>query len=497
MFDTNHPLKLLFLKERVIFIMICVLFCTSCSVKRTLAPAPAIQLTKIEPPVLKKHTEKMNVAAEFKKVFEASRLTFIYPDQIDSFYKNNEYQPVLISRFMVDDQLQTFEGYLMNVNAHGIDPRVFSVNRIKKLLDNYIHENTRKKERETYRDAMELELVIADAIIKYSNAMQFGIVDPARVYINYSTPTLRPDSMTVIRILKVKNLKTYLDSIQPKDKQYVALQKALKAEQENPQENDSAYRILRVNLERLRWKNKPLADKYVQVNIPEFMLSVIDSGKVSLRMKVCVGEQAPDKETPQLGSKIYSVQVNPVWNIPQSIAGNEIIAYAKKNRYYFANNDINVYRNGKLVDDPESIDWKSEETGAYSFKQQPGEQNPLGRIKFLFNNESSVYLHDTPVQAPFKQNGRAVSHGCVRVEQPLNLAYALFGKGEKFDQIKKAMANGYPRAKYIGLPLQVPVWISYYTAWADKKGTVHFYKDIYGLDDVLYKQLSFPFSQLY
>src|SRR5690349_5269032 len=170
---------------------------------------------------------------------------------------------------MVDDHLQTFERYLMNVNTHGIDPRVFSVNRIKKLLDNYIHENTRKKERETYRDAMELELVIADAIIKYSNAMQFGIVDPARVYINYSTPTLRPDSMTVIRILKVKNLKTYLDSIQPKDKQYVALQKALKAEQENPQENDSAYRILRVNLERLRWKNKPLADKYVQVNIPE------------------------------------------------------------------------------------------------------------------------------------------------------------------------------------------------------------------------------------
>jgi murein L,D-transpeptidase YcbB/YkuD len=149
------------------------------------------------------------------------------------------------------------------------------------------------------------------------------------------------------------------------------------------------------------------------------------------------------------------------------------------------------------VGDPEAIDWQSEETGSYSFKQQPGEQNPLGRIKFLFNNESSVYLHDTPTQSPFKQSIRAVSHGCVRVEQPLNLAYALFGKGPKFDQIKKAMANGYPRAKYIGLPLQVPVCITYYTASADKKGVVHFYKDIYGLDDVLYKQVSFPFSQLY
>nr|WP_294874408.1 L,D-transpeptidase family protein [uncultured Pedobacter sp.] len=497
MFNTDHPLKLPLPREVAIVMMTCILFCLSCNVKRTATPTPLVQLNKIEPPILKRHAEKINLAAEFKKVFEASHLTFTYPEQIDSFYKRNEFQPVLVSRFMPDDQLRTLEDYLVNANVHGIDPEVFSVSRIKKLLDNYNDKDSRRKEREVYRDAMELELVIADAMIKYSNALQFGITDPARVYANYSTQTLRPDSMSITQVFEVRNIKTYLDSIQPKDKQYLALQKALKSEKESVPESDSIYRTLMVNLERLRWRNKPVADKYVLVNIPEFMLSVVDSGKVVLRMKVCVGEKEVNKETPQLSSMIYSVQVNPVWNIPQSIASNEIITYAKRNRYYFANNDINVYRNGKLVGDPEAIDWKSEETGSYSFKQQPGEQNPLGRIKFLFNNESSVYLHDTPTQSPFKQSIRAVSHGCVRVEQPLNLAYTLFGKGQKFDQIKKAMANGYPRAKYIGLPLQVPVWITYYTAWADKKGVVHFYKDIYGLDDVLYKQISFPFSQLY
>lgn len=494
MFKNNHSLKLPFRRDLVIVAMACVLFCLSCTAKRSFTSIPPVRLNKIASPVIKQ-IERTDLAAEFKKVFEARHLAFNYPDQIDSFYKSNNYQPVLLPRFMPEHQLQTLEDYLVNANLHGIDPEVFSVSRIKNLLDSYRDKKKGVKEKVVYRNTMELELLVADVMIKYSTAMEFGLVDPAKVYTNYSTPTLRPDSMSTMQVFEIRNIKTYLDSIQPKDSEYIALQKALKAE--TVVENDTMYRVLVVNLERLRWKNKPTAQKYVVVNIPEFTLNVIDSGKSVLSMKVCVGEPIPNKETPQLASMIYSVQVNPVWNIPQSIAGNEIINYAKKNRYYFANNDINVYKNGKQVYDPESIDWKTEETGAYSFKQQPGEQNPLGRIKFLFNNESSVYLHDTPVQSPFKQNVRAVSHGCVRVEQPLNLAYALFGKGDRFDQIKKAMANGYPRAKYIGVPVKIPVWINYSTAKVDEKGRVQVFKDIYGLDDVLYRKLSFPFSQLY
>jgi len=496
MFKADHPLKLPFWREVVIVEMTCALFCLSCTTNRSFTSIPSVKLNKVASPVIQQ-IDRVDVATEFKKVFEARHLAFNYPDQIDSFYKSHNYEPVLVPRFMREHQLQTLEDYLMNANLHGIAPEVFSVSRLKDLLASSSDKKTRTKEREVYWNIMELELLVADVMIKYSTAMQFGLVDPARVYANYSTPTLRPDSTSIMQVFEVRDIKAYLDSIQPRKSDYIALQKALKVETENAQGNDTVYRVLVVNLERLRWKNKPAAQKYVVVNIPEFTLNVIDSGKSVLRMKVCVGEPIPNKETPQLASMIYSVQVNPVWNIPESIASNEIIKYAKRNRYYFANNDINVYKNGKQVYDPESIDWKTEETGAYSFKQQPGEQNPLGRIKFLFNNESSVYLHDTPVQSPFKQDVRAVSHGCVRVEQPLNLAYALFGKGDKFDQIKKAMAKGYPRAKYIGVPVKVPVWINYSTAGVDEKGKVRVFKDIYGLDDVLYRKISFPFSQLY
>jgi murein L,D-transpeptidase YcbB/YkuD len=265
-------------------------------------------------------------------------------------------------------------------------------------------------------------------------------------------------------------------------------------------------------MERLRWKNRKEDKKFVIVNIPDFTLDVIDNGKSVLHMKVCVGEGRElnsgdqlkeydetgvkrdrpfSRETPQLGSMIHSVQVNPVWNIPESIATNEISKHAAADRYYLANNNIDVYKDGKLIDDPELIDWSAGDAGKiYTFKQRPGDDNSLGKIKFLFNNESSVYLHDTPAKAAFKQNMRAVSHGCVRVERPLELAKALFGDGSKYDMIAKEMAQTENQeAKDISLPEKVAVYLTYNTCWADSAGTIQFRKDIYGLDVVLYSYL--------
>jgi murein L,D-transpeptidase YcbB/YkuD len=187
---------------------------------------------------------------------------------------------------------------------------------------------------------------------------------------------------------------------------------------------------------------------------------------------------------------IHSVQVNPVWNIPESIATNEITKYAAKDRYYLANNNIDVYKDGQLVQDPELIDWSAGTPGkTYAFKQRPGDDNSLGKIKFLFNNESSVYLHDTPAQAAFKLENRAVSHGCVRVEKPLELARALFGEGNKFEQIKKDMQSENPEARDIALPNKIPVYLTYFTAWADDNDQIQFRKDVYGLDVVLYSYM--------
>ncbi|HKG05796.1 MAG TPA: L,D-transpeptidase family protein, partial [Pedobacter sp.] len=168
-----------------------------------------------------------------------------------------------------------------------------------------------------------------------------------------------------------------------------------------------------------------------------------------------------------------------------------ISKYAAADRYYLSNNNIDVYKNGKLIEDPETIDWNAGDVGkVYTFKQRPGEDNSLGKIKFMFANESSVYLHDTPAKAAFKQPMRAVSHGCVRVEEPLELAKALFGEGAKLELIKKEMAETENQtARDIALPEKVAVNLTYFTCWADDLGALQFRKDIYGQDVVLYSYL--------
>jgi murein L,D-transpeptidase YcbB/YkuD len=147
-----------------------------------------------------------------------------------------------------------------------------------------------------------------------------------------------------------------------------------------------------------------------------------------------------------------------------------------------------VYKNGKLVEDPEEIDWAdvTQNGSDYEFKQAPGESNALGKIKFLFNNKSSVYLHDTPTKLPFNKPMRAVSHGCVRLEKPLDLAHVLFGDGNGYQKISKEIGEDNPEPETLSLPKKVPVYITYITCWKDSTGNLQFRPDVYGLDIVLY-----------
>jgi murein L,D-transpeptidase YcbB/YkuD len=163
---------------------------------------------------------------------------------------------------------------------------------------------------------------------------------------------------------------------------------------------------------------------------------------------------------------------------------------AARDPYYLDNEGIDVYEGGKKIEDPETIDWASAPADTYSFKQRPGDGNALGKIKFLFNNSSSVYLHDTPAKLAFNRDMRAISHGCVRVEKPQELALALFGSGEKYDRIVREMESNNTESTDIGLPNKVPVYLTYITCWADESGTLQFRNDVYGLDIVLYAHMN-------
>jgi murein L,D-transpeptidase YcbB/YkuD len=448
----------------------------------------------------------------FKNVLDSEKSKLAYPEQIASFYDENDYDPQLIMDHLFNHDLNIATAYLMKADEHGLNPKMFKTDEIRALLQKFYDKKGIKTVDEAYHDMAELELLFASSLMKYSTVLQYGLVNPKKIYVRYYTETKLPDSAAMTNVIQARSLKNYLDSIQPKDAQYVALQKALTDILHSSDSSQEAKkRTLMVNLERLRWKNKPNAQKYVIVNIPDYSLNVIENGQSVLSMKVVDGEgrnknnqntivayndtAATDRpfshETPQLNSVIQYVEVNPVWNIPESIANKEIMVEAAKDRYYLANKGIDVYKNGKLVDDPEDIDWSTVPKGSsdYEFKQRPGDNNALGKIKFIFPNKSSVYLHDTPAKSAFDLAARDVSHGCVRLGEPQQLALNLFGEGAKYNLIAKDMALDKPDPTTINLPHKTPVYITYVTCWADAGGTLQFRQDVYGLDIVLYASL--------
>ena len=450
-------------------------------------------------------------SAEFKKILNTEKLKLTNPQVIYDHYDKDDY-PVFVMNHLWNGDINQLADSLKQAGKHGLDPAIFQPDKLADLAGQLRDNNRIKTKEDAYEVMAKLEIFTANSMINYTGALEFGIINPKRIYSRYFTKTIRPDSSSMNKVFQIGDMKDYLDSLQPKDPQYLALQKALAEGFTAPKlSKEETRRILLVNLERLRWKNKPAEDNYVLVNIPDFHLDVMDKGAPVLSMKVCVGEGRnknnqntlekyddtckSDKpyphETPILNSLIHSVQVNPIWNIPQSIATKEIIVEAANDPYYLSNKNIDVYKNGKKVENTDEIDWSkvTKENNDYDFKQKPGGDNSLGKIKFLFNNHSSVYLHDTPAKAAFGYSMRAVSHGCVRLEKPLDLAHTLFRDTVKYNLIAKDMAEDSPEPTDIGLRPKVPVYITYVTCWAGKDGVLQYRKDVYGLDIVLYDHL--------
>ena len=234
-----------------------------------------------------------------------------------------------------------------------------------------------------------------------------------------------------------------------------------------------------VNLERARWLPEDLGDPYVLVNMAAFELDVVEAGKSVLEMRVVVGER--DKETPIFSDEISYIEINPYWNVPKSIAYKEKLPQLRRNPYALVGQDIRVFAPGGGAIDPGTVNWAAVGSNfPYRLRQEPGPKNALGRIKFMFPNPYDVYMHDTPSRALFKRQVRAFSHGCIRVEKPMELAQFLLGSGWSRARIERAIAGGKNTAIILARP--VPVHLVYLTAWVDAEGVVQFRDDLYNRD---------------
>ena len=237
-----------------------------------------------------------------------------------------------------------------------------------------------------------------------------------------------------------------------------------------------------VNMERWRWEPREFGNRYIVVNIPEYLVRVIDNGRLVHEERIVTG--SPQHRTPVFSDEMEYVVFNPYWNVPESILLKEILPAVRRNPEFFQRNNLEVVWQGRQTVDPYMVDWEAVNPAKVSLRQPPGPSNALGQIKFLFPNKHAVYMHDTPTKKLFNENTRAFSHGCMRVRNPVRFAEILLGE-QGWSPAKVRQALDTTEDYQVTLDRKVPVHIMYFTLWGDRSGNLKEFGDVYDYDDKL------------
>ena len=227
-----------------------------------------------------------------------------------------------------------------------------------------------------------------------------------------------------------------------------------------------------INMGRMQWMINEPKGKMMVVNIPEFILHVKDGANKVFDMPVVVGKEGHN--TTIFTGNLNQVVFSPYWNVPPSIVKKEILPSIDKNPGYLASQNMEI---------------TGDEGGLPVVRQLPGPKNSLGRVKFLFPNSFDIYFHDTPAKALFEKDKRAYSHGCIRLSDPVKMANYILKDDPNWppEKIEDAMNSGVE--KYVKIKNPISVLITYYTAWVDDGGILHFAEDIYNHDTQLYNKM--------
>ena len=245
-----------------------------------------------------------------------------------------------------------------------------------------------------------------------------------------------------------------------------------------------------VAMERERWFNQDRGAHHVLVNIPDFQAKIIDNGQVTFVTRSVVGANDSDRRTPEFSDVMEHMVINPTWNVPRSIAVKEYLPMMQRNPGAAGHLRL-VNARGQTVD-RSGIDFNqyTERTFPFNLKQPPSRRNALGLVKFMFPNRYNIYLHDTPAKNLFSRESRAFSHGCIRLSDPFDFAYALLARqrndAEAFFQARLSRGT----ESVVPLDQPVPVHLIYRTAVTQPRGMINFRRDIYGRDAKIWNHLS-------
>lgn len=372
---------------------------------------------------------------------------------LQRFYARHGFQPVWATRQAQADSLASA---VLRAGDQGLNPGQFHADLLQ---------------RSAALPPLDRELLLSDAFLSYAAALAHGAVP---VKLRGPDETLTPGPVDVAAALDVAigspDPGAAIEALAPATPAYLALRHALKTYRAGAVAGDKAatgrLRKIEVNLERQRWLPRPLPTERVWVNVADERLAFYHAGDPVFSTRVVVGQDVKRNQSPEFRATIESSFFNPPWVIPKDIVKREILPQISRDPDYLKKNDMIMLANGEA-------------------EQLPGPEAGLGLIMFDMPNRFDVYLHDTPDRDIFNLADRRISHGCIRVQEPRELASLLLQ--QPISTINEEIAQGSTIER--NLPVPVPVFVVYQTAFLDIAGALQFRPDFYGRDPEIWRQL--------
>lgn len=447
----------------------------------------------------------------------------MYADAFTKKYYAGRGHFVWITRHGVGDNADTLLSYLNKVDEEGLKPSSFFVSNI----ENDLHKlrNKEKNEEDVNRLMGRLEFQLTKAYLRYAAGQRYGYTLPSHILNNIESEKSYPEAsqrhhfgihnematdsfyLRAIQEVQAGNLGTFLGAIQPQIPLFNTLKQDFLTAKKAA--NEERARLARINMERARWRYPRPQGKYIWVNLAGFELTAVNEEKDStLSMRICGGATA--HKSPMLVSKIARLELNPYWNIPPSIIRHEIAPNHTGDTAYFSRHRYSIIdKKTRQSVSPASLSAAQLNSGQYVVRQENGGGNSLGRIIFRFPNDFSVYLHDTNMPSAFRQATRAVSHGCIRLEKPLELAFFVMENLDSIQQDRIRMEVGKapltqwgkryreenpqaaerPKNRVYPIESGFSVFLDYYTLYPSYKGTLEEHPDNYHYDPIIEKAL--------
>lgn len=385
-------------------------------------------------------------------------------DRLRRFYALRGFQPVWTTR---QAQANGLTAAVMRASDHGLAPELFHANLLKSAQS---------------LPLLERDLVLSDAFMSYADALARGVVP---VEYRREDEVLNPGPVDIAAtfdaVLRKSDPAEALESLAPQTPTYLALKSTLADLREGKPEavrrvsaadQSTRWRALEVNLERERWLPRKLPSDRIMVNAATQQLVMYRNDQPVFTTRVIVGMDEPGNQSPEFQVAIDAIWFNPPWNIPADIVQKEYQPLIDKDPDYLEKHGLTMLPNGVL-------------------SQKAGPFAGLGYLMFDMNNKFDVYLHDTPGRDLFQRDNRRISHGCIRVENPRELAALVMQQSR--EEIDRTIATG--DTNRVKVPKPVPVFVTYETAFADPDGKVQFRPDIYSRDAEIWQALASPLGR--